>query len=110
MELLKNAENGWQDSKNGFRAKGRSSSTAFCVLCDMYVRLVTPQETDEMYRANWVEMVRLTEEGAIHQIHNSRGSLQFCLNSMRITKNKDQKIRSITLKPLDVSLPAGGGK
>ncbi|MBC7899563.1 MAG: hypothetical protein H7070_05870 [Saprospiraceae bacterium] len=82
-------------------AMHRSRSTAFCVRCGTLVKLITPQETDEMYRANWVEMVRLTEEGSIHRIHNSQGSLQFCLNSMQTAESKNRKTKSITLKPLD---------
>src|SRR2546430_2257066 len=79
-----------------------SRRIAFCSVCDMYVQLVTPQESDRMFLANWGKMVRLTEKGGIHQIQNSLGELQYCSNSMRI-RPVNPKVKTITLKPLDVS-------
>lgn len=103
MRLLEKNEIRRTEFEGGFRPTQRSQSTAFCIVCGIYVRLATSQEAEELYRTNWVEMVRLTEVGSIHRILNSQGNVRFCVNSMQIPKNKDRKIELIVLKPLDVS-------
>ncbi len=64
------------------RLPERSRDRAFCILCDRIVRLVTPQESEEMFKANWVELMQLTEQGKIHRIHNSKGRIRICFNSL----------------------------
>ena len=103
MRLLENNEIRRTEFEGVFRPTRRSRSTAFCMVCGIYVRLAKSQEAEDLYRTNWVEMVRLTEVGAIHRILNSQGNVRFCVNSMRIPENKNRKIELIILKPLDVS-------
>ncbi len=78
---------------------GRSRDRAFCILCDQIVRLVTPQETEEMFRANWVELMRLTEEGRIHRIHNSKGRIRICFNSLQGVEREVRTRTFVFLKP-----------
>jgi hypothetical protein len=78
---------------------GRSRDRAFCILCDQIVRLVTPQESEEMFKANWVELMRLTEQGKIHRIHNSRGRIRICFNSLQGIEKEVRTQEFVFLKP-----------
>ena len=76
----------------------RSSNRAFCLACKSYVRLLTPRETGERFRANWAEFGRLADLGIIHRIHDRKGEIKICLSSLERAKLARNK-RFLILKP-----------
>ena len=79
---------------------GRSKNRAFCILCNRYVKLLTPKETEEIYKANWVEVVRLTESGRVHRIHNAAGAIRICYESLSQLDTGSKKRRVVKLAPI----------
>jgi|KBSSwiStaDraftv2_1062776.scaffolds.fasta_scaffold75662_2 hypothetical protein len=77
----------------------RSANRAFCLACKSYVRLLTPRETGERYRANWAEFARLADLGIIHRIHDRKGEIKICLNSLERAKLARNYRRFLILKP-----------
>ncbi|MGQ0540277.1 MAG: hypothetical protein ACT4O9_00335 [Blastocatellia bacterium] len=77
----------------------RSRTRAFCVICGKRVRLITPLETEQIYRANWVEILKVLEKSEIHRIHNSNGSILICANSLLKARLGKRKKTFVVLKP-----------
>lgn len=88
---------------NSVSPNRRSRSRAFCVVCGKRVRLVTPLETEHIYRANWVEILKVLEKSEIHRIHNSNGSILICANSLLKTRLGKRKKTVVVLKPFAFS-------
>lgn len=64
----------------------RTRTEAFCLLCKTRVSLMTIEQTKKLYASNWDDILRLAENGEIHLIHNIRGELHVCIESLRQAK------------------------
>lgn len=64
-------------------AQKRTRTEAFCLLCKTRVSLMTIEQTKKLYASNWNDVLRLADDGEVHLIHNSKGELQVCINSLQ---------------------------
>lgn len=85
-------------SNSYFHGHADRQSTAFCAQCGTLVRSITPQETEEEYQANWVELARLTEQGIVHRIEAAEDGIRICVNSLRGLRRPLSR-RYVVLKP-----------
>jgi hypothetical protein len=61
----------------------RSRGKAFCVSCQRQVNLITFDTAIIVLCVNPDDFLRLLEEGNIHRLHNSKGKILACLNSVK---------------------------
>ena len=76
----------------------RSENKAFCISCRSLVRLLTPLETGQRFKANWAEFSRLVDLGVIHRVHNRRGEIRVCSGSLEQQRSKEFE-RTVLLQP-----------
>lgn len=67
---------------------GRTQSQAFCFSCSEQVSLMSFQQATELDEASQTELIGFLESGAIHRVHNSKGHILICLNSLRQAKEQ----------------------
>jgi hypothetical protein len=78
----------------------RSGDSAFCILCEKQVRLLTLGETERGYGLDRDEVVRRGQKSTIHWLHNSRGQIRVCSGSLR--EKRPRRIRGteeVILRP-----------
>jgi hypothetical protein len=63
----------------------RTSTKAFCIVCQRRVSLITFDTAIIVLCVNPDDFLRLLEDGRIHRLHNSKGRILACLNSVRKT-------------------------
>jgi ribosomal protein S20 len=80
----------------------RSQTRAFCFLCDAQVELISMAQAAERCRTTQYEIYQLVEQGEVHRIHNSKGSIMVCRNSLEKAKNDFHDAQTIILKPLEL--------
>jgi hypothetical protein len=73
-------------------ASARSADSAFCILCEKHVRLLTLCETEKTYRIVRDDIAGRGRIGTLHWLHNSRGQIRICSGSLRGTRSR--RIRS----------------
>ena len=81
----------------------RRRGSAYCPLCEKLVELLGFSEAADLFNTDTDDIELLTKAGEIHRIHNSRGKVLVCSDSLfrcfdsRQTRRLDDKYR--TLKP-----------
>ncbi len=80
----------------------RSQSNAFCFLCHAKVELVSIPQAAQICRTTQHEVYQLAEKGEVHRIHNSKGNIMICRNSLKTAETKFRTTRTIILKPLEL--------
>jgi DNA-binding LytR/AlgR family response regulator len=61
----------------------RTKTQAFCLLCKKQTTLVTVGEAAQIHQFTLDEISRYVADGVLHRIHNSKGEILFCRNSLR---------------------------
>ncbi len=80
----------------------RSQAKAFCFLCGEQVELVSITKAAEICCTTQYQIYQLAECGEVHRIHNSKGSVMFCRNSMEKAQANFHDAPTIILKPLEL--------
>jgi hypothetical protein len=60
----------------------RTENRAFCPTCQKPVDLMSIEKTAEFYKTNVEEIKSLTHNTVLHPIHNNRGNLMICAESL----------------------------
>ncbi len=61
----------------------RSRGKAFCVSCQRLVSLITFDTAIIVLCVNSDDFLQMLEDGKIHRLHNSKGKILACLNSVK---------------------------
>lgn len=61
----------------------QSRGKTFCATCQRQVNLITFDTAIIVLCSNPDDFLRLVEEGKIHRLHNSKGKILACLNSVK---------------------------
>ena len=77
---------------------GRSQTKAFCALCREKVSLMSFQQATMLDEASQNELVEFLENGAIHRLHNSRGQILICFNSLQKAKRQSPEREFLSLE------------
>lgn len=78
----------------------RSRSRAYCPRCEKPVELMSFEEAAEFYKANVGDIEALTETGELHRVHNSKGKVLICSDSLfKDFDNRQTKKLDINLLP-----------
>jgi len=78
----------------------RTGDSAFCLLCEEQVRLLTPEEVEEDHGLDREEIIRRGQVGILHWLHNSRGQIRVCSGSLQ--QKRSRRVRSsevVILRP-----------
>lgn len=75
----------------------RSKNQAFCLMCKRQVSLISFRQAAELEKDNRLRLVELSENNLIHRIHNSRGEILICQNSLLEAETERQK--TLPLRP-----------
>ncbi len=76
----------------------RSRCRAYCPRCEKPVDLMSFEESAEFYKTNVGSIEALTEAGDLHRVHNSKGKVLICGESLfknfdnRQTQKLDKKM------------------
>ncbi|HSK72222.1 MAG TPA: hypothetical protein VK892_11035 [Pyrinomonadaceae bacterium] len=63
-------------------ASKRTINRAFCLLCEKEVELKNFEETAGILKTDFGEVLALAETGQIHRLHNARGRVAICAESL----------------------------
>jgi hypothetical protein len=77
------SEPGSFEPESGINSGKRTSTKAFCIVCQRRVNLITFDTAIIVLCVDPDGFLRLLEEGRIHRLHNSKGRILACLNSVR---------------------------
>ena len=69
-------------SGQSFLGFKRTENRAFCLICEKGVELKTFEQTAEILKTNFREILDLAEAGQIHRLHNSHGRVVVCDESL----------------------------
>lgn len=89
----------------------RSVDQAFCFFCREQVPLLSFQQATELDGVSRQRITELAESGLIHRIHNSRGEVLICQNSLLEAETDWQKTLPLSpeflksLEPVQSQLP-----
>lgn len=81
----------------------RSKSKAFCLLCRIRVNLKSFQQAADYCRTNELEVQFLAERNELHRIHNSKGEIRICAESLRELRTRNSSPRIVIIEPLTFS-------
>jgi hypothetical protein len=76
----------------------RSRRRAFCLRCEKPVDLMNFEDAAAFYKTNVGSIEALTEAGDLHRVHNSKGEISICCESLfqnfdnRQTQKLDKKL------------------
>ena len=76
----------------------RTLTAAYCLLCRAQVSLTPIEQVKQIHIKNWNEILQLAEKGEVHLIHNCRGELRVCSNSLRHIRIHIQRTKSLNLE------------
>lgn len=65
----------------------RTETQAFCVSCKKRTALLTVEAAIRVHRFSLDEMPGFIAAGVLHRVHNSRGEVLFCQNSVRLIES-----------------------
>ena len=68
----------------------RTQTQAFCLLCKKQTTLMTVGEATQIHQFTLDEISRYVASGELHRVHNSKGEILFCQNSLRQTESQLQ--------------------
>ena len=60
----------------------RTRDRALCPLCEKPVKLMTFSESAEFFKTETAEIEYLANSGKLHRIHNNRGKVMICAESL----------------------------
>jgi hypothetical protein len=60
----------------------RTSDRALCPLCEKPVKLLSFSEAADFFKTDVREIENLAETGKLHRIHNNRGKVMICTESL----------------------------
>jgi hypothetical protein len=60
----------------------RTRDRALCPLCEKPVKLFSFAETADYFKTELSEIENLAETGKLHRIHNNRGKVMICAESL----------------------------
>lgn len=63
-------------------ARIRSRKSAFCPVCDRPVPLVSDSAAEGLFKVEIDDLMKLAAMGRLHRLHNIRGRLMFCGDSL----------------------------
>jgi hypothetical protein len=63
-------------------AKLRGKTRAYCPKCERPVQLISDSKAEEIFRSELPDLLSLATRGILHRLHNSRGVLMFCGDSL----------------------------
>lgn len=63
-------------------ARERTLNQAFCFLCERQTLLLTLRQAAQLCQRPEAEILRAAKGGAIHRLHNSRGTVLICRSSL----------------------------
>lgn len=95
MKLKENSEKKFTSGK---RSVVRTRSQTFCGICKLQVGLVAVEKAAETYETTSIEIVVLAEQGIIHRLHNAKGSVMLCANSLFDAEPHLQKTKSLSFE------------
>lgn len=78
--------------------RGRTRTQAFCFRCECQVSLMSFQQETELDDIDRMEITRLDENGLVHRIHNSKGQILICLNSVQQAKRQSSGAMLLSLE------------
>lgn len=78
----------------------RSRTKAFCSLCKAQVELMTFSQAAHFCFSDPDTIIELAEKGKFHRIHNRKGEVMICRNSLEIVRKKFSIHKTIILKPI----------
>ncbi|HQU84054.1 MAG TPA: hypothetical protein PKY59_13045 [Pyrinomonadaceae bacterium] len=76
----------------------RTRNQAFCAFCELQVGLVAIEKAAENYQTTSVEIVVLAEKGIVHRLHNAKGKVMLCANSLFDAETHLQQTRSMSFE------------
>jgi hypothetical protein len=78
-----NRHGGYSNSdKFRFIAKLRGNTRAYCPKCERPVQLISDSKAEDIFRSELPDLLSLATRGVLHRLHNSRGTLMFCGDSL----------------------------
>lgn len=63
-------------------AKVRGRTRAYCPRCERPVQLISDSRAEGLFKAELPELLSLATRGLLHRLHNSKGILMFCGDSL----------------------------
>jgi hypothetical protein len=60
----------------------RTADRALCPLCEKPVKLLSFSEAADLFKTDIAEIENLAETGKLHRIHNNRGQVMICTESL----------------------------
>lgn len=75
----------------------RTKTQAFCLMCKTQTMLVTVGEASQVHQFTLDEISQYVAAGVFHRIHNSRGEVLICQNSLLEAETDSQK--TLPLRP-----------
>jgi hypothetical protein len=60
----------------------RTADRALCLLCEKPVKLLSFSEAAELFKTDGEEIENLAQTGKLHRIHNNRGTVMICAESL----------------------------
>ena len=78
----KNVLNGLNTGEFRLTSKIRGRARAYCPKCERPVQLIHDAKAEEIFKSVLSELLDLASRGVLHRLHNSRGILMFCGNSL----------------------------
>lgn len=94
MDLVKIIREGQRKKAERTRAGNR----AFCLLCKRTTTLLDFWQAADLYATTRGEIMNRVEMGEIHRVHNSRGEILLCRNSMLEFADEWQKTQPMRLE------------
>ncbi len=80
-EKVSNGRHGNND-RSRFLPKLRGRNRAYCPICERPVQLISDARAEELFRSDLPELLAMATRGLLHRLHNSRGILMFCGDSL----------------------------
>jgi hypothetical protein len=60
----------------------RGRTRAYCPRCERPVQLITDSRAEDLFKCELPELLSLATRGILHRLHNSKGVLMFCGDSL----------------------------
>jgi hypothetical protein len=79
-----------RDLSGESKMRPRLRDRAYCPICEKLVRLASIAESIEMFRSDNSDITRLAEERKLHRLHNRRGEVMICSDSLFATFDSRQ--------------------
>ena len=71
-----------EDDQIGLFARFRGRTRAYCPKCRRPVQLMSDSRAEDLFKSELPELLSLATRGLLHRLHNSKGLLMFCGDSL----------------------------